>query len=256
MRLNGCSAESIRAKMQEELETTSVAKAYGRWAPLYDLVFGPVFERGRRAAIEAAERVGGRILEVGVGTGISLPRYASRNRIFGVDISEPMLRRARARVEELGLSHVEGLAVMDAERLDFADGAFDVVVAQYVVTAVPKPEAALDEFARVVRPGGEIVLTSRVGAERGIRRRLEHWFSPVAARLGWRTRFDWARYQSWAESSPGVLIVERRTMPPLGHFSLIRFAKSNCAPATPDCQSRLACGALSGSTPTSFSASA
>lgn len=216
--------------MRQELETDRVAQAYGRWAPVYDLVFGPVFRRGRSAAIQAAERVGGRILEVGVGTGISLPQYASDSRVFGVDISEPMLRKARDRVDELGLRHVEGLAVMDAERLDFADGSFDVVVAQYVVTAVPNPEAALDEFARVVKPGGEIVLTSRVGAERGVRRILERWFAPMAGRLGWRTEFDWSRYAGWLERSPGMRLAERRAMPPLGHFSLIRFAKLGSGP--------------------------
>ena len=132
-----------------EIERNAVERAYDRWAPVYDLVFGPVFERGRRASIEAAERIGGRILEVGVGTGISLPDYSRRNRIVGVDISEAMLGKARERVEGSRLQHVEALEVMDAERLNFADNSFDVVVAQYVVTAVPNPEAALDEFARV-----------------------------------------------------------------------------------------------------------
>ena len=110
------------------------------------------------AAIAAAERVGGRILEVGVGTGISLPDYSNKNRIFGVDISPTMLRTAQDRVKELGLKHVEGLAVMDAADLQFEDNSFDVVVAQYVVTTVPDPEGTLDEFARVLKPGGEIIL--------------------------------------------------------------------------------------------------
>src|SRR6202011_2407618 len=88
-----------------DLDTT-VTKAYARWAPVYDLVFGAVFERGRHAAIAAAERIGGSILEVGVGTGISLPDYAPTNRIFGVDISPAMLRKAQERVDELGLRHV------------------------------------------------------------------------------------------------------------------------------------------------------
>ena len=209
-----------------ELDRDAIERAYARWAPVYDLVFGTVFERGRHAAIAAAERIGGQILEVGVGTGISLPDYAPRSRVYGVDISEPMLRKARARVEELRLSHVEGLAVMDAQRLMFPDDSFDVVVAQYVVTAVPDPEAALDEFARVVRPGGEIVLLSRVSAEAGVRRTVEHLLTPVACRLGWRTQFAWERYASWADRTPGVRLIERRPMPPLGHFSLIRFAKT------------------------------
>jgi len=216
-----------------ELDKETIAKAYARWAPVYDFVFGAVFEQGRQAAIAAAERVGGRILEVGVGTGISLPDYALTNRLYGVDLSEPMLRRAQARVDELGLRNVEGLAVMDAERLAFPDCSFDVVVAQYVITTVPNPEATLDEFARVLKPGGETILVSRVGAEAGLRRAFEHWFAPMAHKLGWRTEFPWARFARWTERPHGVRLVERRAMPPLGHFSLVRFAKSSAAEVAP-----------------------
>ncbi len=157
----------MKTALATDIELESVANAYDRWAPIYDLTFGAVFRRGRSASIAAAERIGGRILEVGVGTGISLPEYSAKNTIFGVDISESMLRKARKRVTELGLRNVEGLAVMDAEHLDFPDASFDVIVAQYVITAVPNPEATLDEFVRVLKPGGEIVLVSRIGAEAG-----------------------------------------------------------------------------------------
>jgi len=209
-----------------ELDKETIAKAYARWAPVYDLVFGAVFERGRHAAVAAAERIGGRILEVGVGTGISLPDYSCTNRLCGVDISEPMLRKAQQRVVELGLANVEGLWVMDAEHLSFPDASFDVVVAQYVITTVPNPEATLDEFARVLKAGGEIVLVSRVGAEAGLRRALERWFAPAARKLGWRTEFSWERYAEWAKRCRGMRLVERRAMPPFGHFSLIRFSKA------------------------------
>jgi phosphatidylethanolamine/phosphatidyl-N-methylethanolamine N-methyltransferase len=209
-----------------ELNKDTVARAYARWAPVYDLVFGEVFKRARLAAIAAAERTGGRILEVGVGTGISLPYYSTANRLAGVDISEPMLRKARARVRELGLRHVEGLAVMDAEKMAFPDDSFDVIVAQYVITTVPNPEATLDEFARVLKPGGEIVLITRVGADAGPRRVLEQWFAPLTHQLGWRLQFPWARYERWTERPHGMRLIERRPMPPFGHFSLVRFAKS------------------------------
>jgi phosphatidylethanolamine/phosphatidyl-N-methylethanolamine N-methyltransferase len=136
-----------------------------------------------------------------------------------------MLRKAQERVAELKLANVEGLWVMDAEHLSFPDGAFDVIVAQYVITTVPNPEATLDEFARVLKPGGEIVLVSRVGAEAGLRRALEHWFAPAARKLGWRTEFSFERYARWAQQTTGMRLVERRAMPPFGHFSLIRFAK-------------------------------
>ncbi len=212
--------------LARELERHQVAEVYGRWAPVYDIVFGPVFNRGRRAAVHAAERVGGRILEVGVGTGLSLDHYAKSNHIVGVDISEPMLDKARERIKRLRLNNVETIAVMDAEQLMFPDASFDVVVAQYVVTAVPNPEKALDEFVRVVRPGGEIILTSRIGAETGLRGTMEKWLMPVTSRLGWRTEFPWARYEHWAKKSP-VRLLERRELPPMGHFWLIRFARLN-----------------------------
>jgi phosphatidylethanolamine/phosphatidyl-N-methylethanolamine N-methyltransferase len=211
----------------KDMERDQVAEAYGRWAPVYDIVFGPVFRRGRRAAVTAAERVGGRILEVGVGTGLSLGDYSARNRIVGIDISAPMLEKARARVAKLGLRQVERLSVMDAEHLSFPDASFDVVVAQYVVTAIPNPETALDEFVRVVRPGGEIVLTTRIGAEKGLRGALEKLLMPLTSRMGWRTEFSWARYERWAERSPSVRLVERRALPPLGHFFLLRYSRQD-----------------------------
>jgi phosphatidylethanolamine/phosphatidyl-N-methylethanolamine N-methyltransferase len=213
------------AARTDDLRTEGVAKAYDRWAPIYDLVFGKVFSQGRSVAVEAAESKGGRVLEVGVGTGISLPQYAPRTRLVGVDISADMLAKARKRVAELGLRNVEALEVMDAERLDFPDESFDVVVAQYVVTAVPNPEAALTEFMRVLKPGGEVVITTRLGAERGLRGLVEAVLSPIVNRLGWRTEFSWSRYQNWIDAAGNVELAERRPLPPLGHFSLVRLRK-------------------------------
>jgi len=215
--------------MGADIDKSSVERAYARWAPVYDLVFGAVFDAGRRAAIMAAEEAcgpaGGRILEVGVGTGISLPEYAQKNRLVGIDLSEPMLRKAHERVVELKLGNVDALAVMDAERMALPDRSFDVVVAQFVITAVPNPETTLDEFVRVTRPGGEIVLVNHIGAEAGPRRVFEVCFAPVARRLGWRPEFRFGRLADWATRHGGVRLVEHRPMPPLGHFSLIRFAR-------------------------------
>lgn len=219
--------------MADDFNKERMAKAYARWAPVYDMVFGTVFEQGRRASIEAAERAcppGGRILDVGVGTGISLPDYSRGNRIVAVDYSEPMLRKAQERVVEQKLHNVDCVAVMDAKHLGFPDAFFDVVVAQYVITAVPEPEATLDEFARVLKPGGEIVLVNHIGAEGGPRRVFELCFSPIARRLGWRPEFPWARLTGWADRY-GAHLIERRPMPPLGHFSLIRFGKTASARA-------------------------
>jgi phosphatidylethanolamine/phosphatidyl-N-methylethanolamine N-methyltransferase len=215
-----------------DINREMVEKAYDRWAPVYDLVFGGVFGKGRKAAILATNSIGGRVLEVGVGTGISLPQYAPNLRIFGTDISEAMLRKAKQRVAEQHLKNVEGLAVMDAEKLEFPDNSFDVVMAQYVVTAVPNPEVALDEFARVLRPGGEMILLSRVSADGGMRRFIEQRLQPVVRPLGFRTaEFAWSRFAQWLSGAHEIELIERRLVPPLGHFSLIRFRKIKAAAA-------------------------
>jgi phosphatidylethanolamine/phosphatidyl-N-methylethanolamine N-methyltransferase len=215
--------------MSADLDQFTVMRAYRCWAPFYDVVFGAVFDQGRRAAVAAADRVGGRILEVGVGTGISLRNYARRNRVVGIDISPEMLRKARRRAAALSLTNVERLAVMDAEHLSFPDASFDAVVASHVVSTVPHPTAALDECARMLRPGGELILMNRVGAEAGSRRTVEHLLQPVVRKLGWRTEFPWEHFADWLAGRPDLRLVERRPMPPFGHFALLRFVKSTPA---------------------------
>lgn len=209
------------------MSSESVIRTYDRWAPAYDAVFGQLFEKPRRAAIAAAERIGGRVLEVGVGTGLSLPLYARSTRIVGIDISDSMLEKARRRVRREALANVEELAVMDAQRLDYPDGSFDVVMAQYVVNTVPDPDAALAEFTRVLRPGGALIVVNRIGAEGGVRRMVEHALQPLTQRLGWRAEFPWERFERWLERTPSMRLQERRPMPPFHHFALIRFVKAS-----------------------------
>jgi len=207
------------------MRAETVAGAYDRWAPVYDLVFGGVFRSGRAQTAQAANRIGGRILEAGVGTGISLPLYRKDCSLTGIDLSPSMLEKARKRSQRMGLFHVEGLEVMDVEDLRFPDESFDVVIAQYVVTAVPDPERALDEFCRVLKPGGEIIIATRISAEDGLRDRIEKWLMPLTSRLGWRTEFPWSRYGAWAATRPELRMIENRPLPPFGHFSLVRYGK-------------------------------
>src|SRR5258707_3895969 len=212
--------------MAADIDRAGVAKAYERWAPVYDLVFGKVFEHGRHSTIAEADKIGGRILDVGVGTGLSLSDYSPSTRLCGVDISEPMLRRAQQRVRALGLTNVETLAVMDAKNLAFPDSFFDAVVAQYVITAVPDPERTLDDFIRVLKPGGELILVNHIGAESGPRRIFELAFAPLARRLGWRPGFPWARLTDWAARHGGGPPPRPAPVPPLGGFLPIRFRQS------------------------------
>lgn len=220
-------------KAEQGLDRRTIEKAYARWAPVYDLVFGPLFDVGRRTATNAATRIGGRILNVGVGTGLELPYFDKSHEVVGVDISEPMLRKAQERIEREKLANVKGLCVMDGANLAFADGSFDCVVAQFVITTVPQPEKTLDEFARVLKPGGEIVLVNHIGAERGLRASFERWFSQHARKLGWSPEFPFKRLSDWAEKNGSVRLVERRTVPPFGVFTLMRFSRDDAANAAP-----------------------
>ncbi|MGI9383290.1 MAG: class I SAM-dependent methyltransferase, partial [Methyloligellaceae bacterium] len=138
------------------MDVASVQRAYRRWAPIYDLTFGRIAEAGRLHAVEIINRRKGTVLEVGVGTGLSLPRYADHLKITAVDLSPDMLARAQERVEDEGLSNVVGLHEMDAGALEFDDESFDTVVAMYVMTVVPDPERVMAELERVCAPGGEV----------------------------------------------------------------------------------------------------
>jgi phosphatidylethanolamine/phosphatidyl-N-methylethanolamine N-methyltransferase len=211
--------------MLADLERTTVERAYARWAPIYDVLCGPVFLNARRAATGAAKQVGTRVLEIGVGTGLSFSDYNARYDVSGIDISEQMITRARARHATGRYPWVTDLQVMDAERLSFPDGWFDAVVAQFVITLVAKPERVLDECARVLGPGGEIILVNHFYSERGMAARVEDRLAKVARPLGLRPEFPFARITAWAEAHGSVTIIERRKIAPFKVFTLVRIKK-------------------------------
>ncbi|HET9903475.1 MAG TPA: class I SAM-dependent methyltransferase [Xanthobacteraceae bacterium] len=230
--------------MSADLDKNSVEQAYARWAPVYDLVFDKVMAAGRREAVAAALRAGTRIADVGIGTGLELRYFTPETRVVGIDLSEPMLRKAQARAQTLSMRHLLGLCVMDAARLGFADGTFDAVVAPYVITVVPNPEATLDELLRVVRPGGEIVLVNHIGAQSGPRAAFERWLARQTRHLGWRPEFPWERIARWLAGRPDAMLAERRTVPPFGLFTLVRLRK-RAVDAQPGLRSGIAPGAPS-----------
>jgi phosphatidylethanolamine/phosphatidyl-N-methylethanolamine N-methyltransferase len=207
------------------LDSIHIKKSYARWAPIYDLVFTLVLRPGRKATAAAANRRGGSLLDVGVGTGLELPMFDHRTRLTGVDLSEPMLRLAQRRVSAKALGNVQGLVVMDAAHLGFPDAHFDTVVAPYVLTVVPEPHATLDELVRIVKPGGEIILVNHIGSGQGPIAWIESALAKCSAELGWRPEFAWSVLGDWIDSTPSVRLVERRKLPPLGLFTLTRIQK-------------------------------
>src|SRR3984957_10514034 len=172
------------------LDADDVRDAYRRWAGVYDVVFGGVSAIGRRRAVGLANRMpGSRVLEVGVGTGLALPRYLPAKRITGIDLSAEMLAQAEKRVAGMGITNVEDLREMDAEATDFEDASFDIAVAMFVASVVPHPRKLLEEMRRVVRPGGNILFVNHFAAERGPRWWIEAAMAPASRALGWHPDF-------------------------------------------------------------------
>lgn len=207
------------------MDEGTVIKAYRRWAPVYDHTFGRVAAQGRRHAVELINQRKGRVLEVGVGTGLSLPSYGRHLDIVGIDLSPEMLDKARERVACEGLDHVTGLHEMDAADLRFQDAAFDTVVAMYVMTVVPDPERVMRELTRVTKPGGEVILVNHFSQEDGIRGWVERRMAPFADKLGWHPIFEVSRVMVCGE----LKLMDRRSLRPWGLFTMLRFRKEPVA---------------------------
>lgn len=202
------------------LDNEAVRRAYRRWAPVYDHTFGRVAAAGRRRAVSYINMRAGRVLEVGVGTGLSLPAYQPHLEVAGLDISPEMLDKARERA--LRLDHVLGLVRMDAAALGFADGVFDTVVAMYVMTVVPDPAQVMRELSRVCVPGGEVILVNHFSQEHGLRGWVERKMAPLAETLGWHPVFETERVMV----CPELALQEHTPMWPMGLFSMLRFTKT------------------------------
>jgi len=200
-------------------------RVYEKWAPYYDRVYNRFLSDAHSRTARAAAAHGPDVLEVGVGTGLLLRYYPPESRVIGVDLSVHMLQKAIEKVREQKLDHVKLLASMDACRLGFRDESFDGVAVPFVITLVPDPEAALDEMRRVLRPGGEIVVTSKLGADSGVQARIEDVLAPAMAKVGWSSHFKVSRLKRWAESRPGMEFLGVEGVFPAGFFKMVRLKK-------------------------------
>ncbi len=172
------------------LETSFVEGVYEKMASVYDLFFGLPLHDGRAKAIRRmAIRPGDQILEVGVGTGISLPMYPRKCSVTAIDLSDGMLERARTRVEQYTLRNVR-LIQMDATQLKFPDNSFDIVYAPYFISCVPDPLAVTREMRRVCKPGGRLVFLNHFLSANVVGSTLERAIVPLAMRLGFKSDFD------------------------------------------------------------------
>ncbi len=225
------------------VDSESVRHAYRRWAPVYDYTFGQVADAGRKHAVKIINCRRGRVLEVGVGTGLSLPCYGEHLTVTGIDLSPEMLDKAREKVSAKKLGHVDGLHEMDASALGFADESFDTVVAMYVMTVVPDPVKVMRELERVCAPGGEVILVNHFSQEEGVRGAMERKLAPFADKIGWHAVFEVDRVLI----CEGLRLVERRSLRPFGLFTMLRFVKEPGFGVAPQAaKGFLATGALKG----------
>lgn len=202
---------------------SDVREAYRRWAPVYDHTFGKFVEAAVRSVTARANQFSGKLLEVGVGTGLALPHYGARLRVTGIDLSPHMLERARERVARHGHTNVEALLEMDATALAFPDNCFDVAVAMFVMTVVPDPAKVMRELARVTKPGGTLLICNHFSVEAGLRGAVERGLSRYAARLGWRPEFPLEALLG----NPDLVLERRTPVKPFGFFILLEFRKKN-----------------------------
>ena len=194
-------------------------RTYRLFSGSYDIVFGPVFHPGRKDAVRIAnDRPGQRILEVGVGTGLSLPHFRTDSRVTGIDVSAEMLAKARRRAERLELAHVESLRVMDAENLEFPDSSFDAVLALYVASVVPSPARFAAEMRRVCIPGGTIVVVNHFTSSNPVMRLFEKRLARVARHIGFHADFPMDAFRRDSQLS----IREVRPSNLFGYWKLLR----------------------------------
>ncbi len=214
-------SRSRAAAAAHQMDEDDVREAYRRWAPVYDYTFGRISTAGRRHAVELINGSTGKVLEVGVGTGLSLPEYKSHLDITGIDLAPEMLQKARERVKAEGLKNVTGLHEMDAGNLQFADESFDTTVAMYVITVVPEPEKVMRELARVTKPGGQVLLVNHFSQEEGVRGWVERKMAPFADLVGWHSVFETSRVMGCDD----LKLVDRKSLRPWGIFTMMHFVK-------------------------------
>jgi phosphatidylethanolamine/phosphatidyl-N-methylethanolamine N-methyltransferase len=190
------------------MQVDAIRRSYARWAPVYDLAFGRITNGGRRLAAAHVNRMGGSVLEVGVGTGLAFQLYAPKVQVTGIDVSAEMLAKAQEKVDAQGLRNVQGLHQMDARAMSFADESFDHVAAMHIMSVVPEPEKVLSEIVRVCRVGGDVMIAN-------------HFAHTTEGMLGWHS--DFARDRVMGDAR--LRLEEEVHVPPFGLMTFLRFRR-------------------------------
>ncbi len=212
------------------MDLQKVERVYSNYAGVYDHIFGRIFHESRESAVRRLKvRQGEQILEVGVGTGLSLPLYPRHCKVIGIDLSSGMLEKAHARVRTHGLDNVE-LARMDAGQMQFEDDSFDTVMAAYVVTAVPDYRKVVTEMIRVCRPGGRIIMLNHFSNGNKLIAAVEKVISPLCKHIGFRTDLS----LNTVLEGTSLLVARKEKVNPLRFWHLVECVnkKNGSGPAS------------------------
>ncbi|MCV9967498.1 methyltransferase domain-containing protein [Pararhizobium sp. BT-229] len=204
-------------------------RVYRFWAPVYDRLYAGILADAHGKIIELASAEGGRVLEVGVGTGLLLPKYSRRCHVTGIDISNEMIARARDKIAAHGLDQVD-LRVGNAQCLEFPPNSFDVVILPFVLTLLPDPEGALEECLRVLKPEGTIVIASKISDGAGVVGLVERILAPFVEAIGWSATFRSQRLLRWIDGHSSVEVIDWLSSAPVGLFKVIKLRKSYHSP--------------------------
>jgi phosphatidylethanolamine/phosphatidyl-N-methylethanolamine N-methyltransferase len=207
------------------MDLARVERVYSSYAGVYDAIFGKVFQQSRESAVRRLDVLPGqRVLEVGVGTGLSLALYPRHCRVVGIDISAKMLERASQQVHENGLQHIE-LQRGDAGSMQFPDDSFDIIVAAYVMTVVPDPRKVALEMVRVCKPGGRIVMLNHFRNRNALLGTLERALSPLFRQVGFRTDLT---LETVLDGMP-LTVIRRDKVKPLRMWHLVECINNKSA---------------------------
>lgn len=229
------------------MDIKEIKTAYRRYAPIYDVVFGPVLRPGRKQIIQLLDcRPGDRVLEVGVGTGLSLPLYPEDVRVTGIDISTEMLDKARRRVARAGLRNVDTILEMNGEDMRFDDGAFDKVVAMYVVSVASDPARLVEEMCRVCKTSGDIFIVNHFSSGNLLMRALEKRLASISGIAGFRPDMEMTEFLHTTH----LEVVEIRDTNMFGYWRVLHcrnrtrelVASEKAQVGEPDALSRIKCG--------------